>query len=1429
MQSDYHDPLPLDGLPVWVSDPHNIWKTLRIANIIPLSRLEWLWNSRGTSIRDSSTSARAVFEVSKVKAPAIQVPTRFPHDWYRNPYVYIIVTTLQGLDFSNHSGLTRLRAFVEECREKMHEYLVILSATEADIEKQKRSVDRLRAEVNVAARGGERLVVVPPAAIREEQRPITHLHHSPPHQDLLVRLRECVREGAEARIQKYEEEVSRTFLNRSSKGWSFGNFFVLKEGMAFVFAQLGRRDLAAKFYDELQAMMAERDDTKSMVFCDQSATDTAMGVTNPGLKDYRSLLIANNITEIDLRTYLFARQLSLLVRDRKFADIAERGLKFITAVARRCAEENSNTEQRVSGVFRDAWVFSTSRALASALTPAIPSPSEAEIELTTQLGTPRERHTARLIAGFHVHSLKALMGLAHLTLPHVLAPEEPEDSEVTSAMIAEAKSISDERLRESLSDPKKAECLHAEISNAAASLYEMGGRARGAAALDGDAGIVRLRNGSYSEAEKLLSAQCSRFVNDSGWDDLHKKQRLELARAERALGRVQEYLVSCLTLLYMSRAGRRRWRTDGYSEDEARVFAAEASHWALEAANTAKLLPRVMKYKAERLFDVAVRPNEKAWVEGDPGEATVRIKSDIPTTLKVDCVILECRCASNLHVQSQNSVLHSSIGANDLQKQMDGEPSAATIVYNGNEQSSGFSATSDSGDSSDIVTLRTKTPVDLQEGVNDITVYVDELPQFGRYKVTLAALFIGNLKLVQVASKATPVSIVTMKGDLLSRNAPLSATMSASTDYSNGGVKFPMFFAAQRCPSAFLSVCAQNVLFLAPGTKQFVHIRIVAGQHGVRKGSKLKCALLNQSNVRPAASSRFVTFADITPDDFRGLDQESFIISVRRVNEEPVRYLDVGEAEIEKQLETGEVFECRIIVQTSAGCEQVRDPSLDGGFDYRSCILWLQLSCLELNGPQNRFFACTTEQRLVFSSPVEVSARIEHSSDWGDEDMSVSRAVGLDGTPLGDGGTLICSVESRSKEDYKVTILDAQLELPSWIELRPDEPPAHINLLPCTLCNKSSFTCAFDILVREEAASPENYPETSADSHDNAMFSTVAAERRLSRAIASSSVEGGEDDISHWENEKWSHLSIGEESRNFAMKSDSLVQARHDESHDETEQGEETLQAIDVFQSNPDEKAEDGTSGYLAIYGGNTEDEETITSKEAADVVDLSVPNGQAAKVSPSPAEKGGRESLATLHLRIFIQGINSATNFKRKIDMHALSGLKRRFRIERTVKKSGANGKLMELQFTVQMMESGGLVPATTEQDEIETEVLHYEVDADPTVWMIVGRRRGKLKTTQELSRTGSAKIIPLVCGRQRVPSIRLFKEDGRGLPLSHYENVDDHAQVTIIPNRSIASACSFKRMERTDNGYVFSSGMGVNGKSTMPVVIASDSFFES
>ncbi len=578
------------------------------------------WSGSGTlavHLRESSLSAKAVFELTgSLTAQEPPAPER-AFQWYRKPYFHLFLIPITELDpVRDSSGWTRVRQFVDSCREKSQEYIVAVIASDAVARQQRKLLERLRAEVNISVRGRERVVTVPAATITQDQKPITHLYNSPSHQDLLIRLRECSRGGVEARVQKYENELARLYTNRAAGSWSFCYFFSVKEAMGFVFCQLGRRDIALRLLDELHAYMVESDEKEeARVFCTETPCAAAANATNVNGKDYHKLFMDESITEMEMRTYLFARQTEIMLPDRKFADIAERGLKLITAISRRCIEESAKDRSPTSSCFRDAWVFTASRALASTLAPAIPSTVPDTNSLSPQLPTPKERHTARLIAGFHVHALKAFLGLARIVLPGTMAPQKENEKSISDDARKELLESFNDELRDALSTPNNAEILYSEIANAAASLYEMGGRSRGAAALDGDAGVIRLRNGSLSEAEKLLNAQCSRFSDDHCWDDLHKRKRKELARAEKQLDKVQEYLVSCLSMLFMTREARSMNLSQRNSPANFEADKEHAAMWSKEAYEAAAKLPRVMKYKAEKLVSVSVRPNTKTGVK----------------------------------------------------------------------------------------------------------------------------------------------------------------------------------------------------------------------------------------------------------------------------------------------------------------------------------------------------------------------------------------------------------------------------------------------------------------------------------------------------------------------------------------------------------------------------------------------------------------------------------------------------------------------------------------------------------------------------------------------------------------------------------------------------------------------------------------------
>lgn len=1361
----------LEGLPIWVNDDSSVWPTLRVARSVPLGRLEWIWSSRGASIRDTSTSARVLFNVFE---SAESLPEAYDNccDWFRNPYVFIFVTTVNDLDQTKKSATwARIHQFVDHCREKYFEYLIVLAATESELSKNKRLVDKLRTEVNLVSRGRERVVSVPPAAIQEELRPITHLHHSPSHQDLLARLRECMRDAVESRIQSYEQEVTRTYLNRSSSSWSFMSFFCMKEGMAFIFVQLGRKDLAVKFYDELYVTMTERNERGAGKFCDLPAAEAAAGVTNPDAREYRRFLMEGVITEIDFRTYLFSRQSWLLLEERKFSEVAERGFKFVTSSARRCAEEALTGQQGISGVFRDIWVFATARALAAALAPAIPSPTEAAHALSTQLSSSRERHTARLIAGFHISALKAFVSLAHVVHPGCLAQGDQKMVPGSEDLAQEALITSNEKLRNALSSREKAELLHSEIANAAASLYEMGGRARGAAALDGDAGIVRLRNGSHLEAEKLLSAQCSRFTNDIGWDDLHRRQRLQLAHAEKALDRVQEYLVSCLAMLYMTRTSRPLKFSAGSdvgSEDE---ISRSAEHWITETMSVASRLPRVMKYKAEKLFEVRVIRNDAAWREGDSGCAFVRIKSDLPTTILADTVLVEFKCCSSSTNAHKSALHHSNLES--PRQHLEDEITSPKGASSSQSQKSISNA-----EQTDLLILSSKERVQLRTGMNDIPVSVDEILHSGTYKVSIVAIFLGNLKLVQTPSKASPHPIVTTKGQEGSKSSMSPMPNVMYNDFAKGGVKFPLFFSSPRPASASLVVHDQ-VLYYAPNCVQLVRITISAGDQGIAKASRVTCSLLGPDATRMSSKCRFVQFIEVESQASETSLGEDMLRVIPLSGAED--FFDCGEVTLQEELGPHEFVRRTLAIQLSTP----RIPSSSTFWkegDETSCKLHLQMSCCEKNSGSTRTFTCETNAGLTFVIPFDVSAHIESTAPWAGD--SVSTAVENNGS-MSNAGTLLCSIRGRVLDQRKLTIINATLQCPAWLELRLDEPPPHTELLPATIGNACAFVCAFDLFGRDDHDVKRHQFNVKAGHTADPSFGKGTI-RRLPRMADTNAMTG--DNCGEW-----------------------VANSVSDDSSSQSEQ------VIPLGGVGVDQSSISSSSSSMHVTGEEGDHSEL---KEEQVVVDLSTPGRGSSRTSlHSSSFAESPESIATLRVEFRVDGIEGTASIDRRISVEAFREERKMYQIERDIQREGESGKVMNLRFSVQMT-GGQLSRFCKEGDSSE---LQYEVDADPAVWLVVGRRRGKVNVSGTESANEATRLIPLLCGQHRVPCVRLFSTDGRGVPLSQYQNVNEYMQVAVRPCRTILSAC-----EREEQKHgVANDSTRKAGRGGMPVVIAADSFF--
>ena len=1406
MQTNEQIQSSLDGLSVFVSDPRSVWSSLQIAPSVPLGHIEWPSKLKGNTIQEVSTTARINFQLAQDDATTRPERIHTPFEWHRNPYVYIMLVTIVDIDpLKDAAAWGCVNRFVDSCREHFYEFLVVLVASDAEFQSNKRIVDKLKLEVNLIARGKERVVILPPASSVEEQRPITNLHNSPIHHTFHAMLKGCVRDGAVDRIKHFEEEITRYFLCKGSASWSFANFFLLKESMAFLYVQLGRRDISVRKYDELHTLIVERNEKGNGHFCDHQAAEVALGVINPYFRNYRKLITENTISELDLYTYVFSRQASLLLADRKFSEVAERGLKFITSQAKRCAEEAMQNNQLVTAVFRDIWVFITARAIAASLAPAIPSPSEAVKSLSAQLSTQRERHIARLTAGFHVHASKAFLGLAHIVLPGCLAPEDPSPVPNRDQLAEEAKKTANEKLNNALSSQKKAELLYSEIANAAASLYEMGGRARGAAALDGDAGIVRLRNESYEEAETLLGAQCSRYSNDNGWDILHMRRRIELAKVEKQLDRIQEYLVSCLTIVCMHRTSRRLYinlaPTDE-SEDELQNL----DFWINEVTSTAFRLPRVMRYKADKLFDVSVIHHDSEWLEGDPGKAVVHVVSDIPGSFIIDSLAVEYRCL-NTPVGVKPAMHVRENGSSPVGHEHDPLPSSTGL-----SPISSASLSPIGVDKLDTLILRTKDKIECKEGKNEFEVYTEEIPQWGRYKVVQVALYIGKLKMTQAANKTLGGLIVTTKGQGGHRNNAGTNNLSLLADLNGTHIRFPPAYAKKRNPVAYLDIPPEQPLYLAPDLEQYVHVKIRAGEHGVASGGRLKCLIIPDAS----SDSIKVNFVDIGIDKNFSEDEnvaasDASVFDIQKAESIPREMDDIGSAIFPCSLEKGQTLETKIRLKMLPDMSQYRIGSEYDGLARKSYSLRLEFSCCENRQDSKRIFTCDTESTIVFESPIELKARLEITSDWWDKKVAPLSA--RDGTPLRGGGTLICYTENKLKERKNINLSSLSLECPSWLELRADETPVHDELLPCKLGPKTVFAGVFDLLVRDELC-----PQVEQIDQQGAqlVFSNRSLPRAHSRTLEAFADENeSQEDLMNWKPDlRQAVLSERQErqSPSLSETSGEIVDSRGDSNRERNQSK--------TFTENSGVES-------LIIEGSSfeeaTSNDDILNVREEGDVVDLSTPSGEnhqlSSLMSPPATPSQNSHSIVTVRLCLSIDGVHGETTIERKIAVGSLRTSKKRFLVQRTISETAETGRPMALTFSVQCSN----IRLSTYSDVDEPVELQYELEADPSVWQLVGRRRGQLKLGQTGIANGTASIIPLICGRHRAPRIRLYTSDGRGLPLSRYENANEYMQVMVMPCRTIVSAC---KLNTGDEGHENDGNIdGVEG--SLPVVIAPDSFF--
>ncbi|KAL5342370.1 trafficking protein particle complex subunit 10 [Aspergillus crustosus] len=268
-------------------------------------------------------------------------------------------------------------------------------------------------------------------------------------EDFVDKIKNGILASFDLRVAQYEEDIKEKDSQRSLPGWNFCTFFILKEGLARGFENVGLFEDALLGYDELSVGLdtaineqldgsAEQhgsafltyskdwqeraigaldtpEDTQTSDENDEDVTaipeiDPADFPIDPAKKSYREMILSSNISIFDFRTYIFGRQLSLLLRASRapslvsdeadtnpksgkgnkkpedlilLAEICERATEFISLAARTLrsdlqfglGEVEHTAKLEVISNLVSSWAYAAaSQILVQTFTPALTLP-----------------------------------------------------------------------------------------------------------------------------------------------------------------------------------------------------------------------------------------------------------------------------------------------------------------------------------------------------------------------------------------------------------------------------------------------------------------------------------------------------------------------------------------------------------------------------------------------------------------------------------------------------------------------------------------------------------------------------------------------------------------------------------------------------------------------------------------------------------------------------------------------------------------------------------------------------------------------------------------------------------------------------------------------------------------------------------------------
>ncbi|XP_069491778.1 trafficking protein particle complex subunit 10 [Ambystoma mexicanum] len=357
----------------------------------------------------------------------------------------------------------------------------------------------------------------------------------------LTKLRTLLLMSFTKNLGKFEDDMRTLREKRTEPGWSFCDYFMVQEELAFVFEMLQQFEDALVQYDELDALFSQyvlnfgAGDGANWLssFCQEVQSWDGLILRKPIDMEKRELIQKREASLLDLRSYLFSRQCTLLIFLQRPWEVSQRALELL----HNCVQELKLLEVSVPPGALDCWVFLSC------------------LEVVQRIEGCCER--AQLdsnishMVGLWTYATEKLKSLGYLC---GLVSENGPNSEDLNRTVDLLAGLGEERpetantaqspykkLKEALSSVDAFEKHYLDLSHATIEMYTSIGRMRSARLVGKDLAEFYMRKKGPEKAEPYLQGALKTYLAE-GWALPITHTRKQLAECQKQLGQTESYL-----------------------------------------------------------------------------------------------------------------------------------------------------------------------------------------------------------------------------------------------------------------------------------------------------------------------------------------------------------------------------------------------------------------------------------------------------------------------------------------------------------------------------------------------------------------------------------------------------------------------------------------------------------------------------------------------------------------------------------------------------------------------------------------------------------------------------------------------------------------------------------------------------------------------